>query len=231
MRLAFSAIILALSLSIKLSEPALASPLNKWSTSCGADSGAIDRDGRTWSFGPSKNYCDNFFAQRTEISTEPVSPTHAGSYLFTTTVSFRNDEPEEFSIFSIHDAREGCAPPFQLYVKPDGRLWPVSDIKTGPGESCIRGYIGNGLSKGKLNRDGTPQELKILVTFDGIGAFDITVWVDNQVQVQGRYSGQDGAYRSKKFYFKHGVYAQNKFNFELVSQGMTVKRVRIAEDN
>lgn len=219
---AFSALMLG-----SLAEPVQANPLNRWQISCGADAGAIKRKGKTWTFTESENYCDNFFAQRAEISTDPIPPSHKGAYLFTSTVSMTAAENHRFTLWQVHDSRLGCAPPFQVYVEPSGQLLVTSDVKTGPEESCIRGVIGNGLSKGRLLRDGTKHELKVLIEFDGEGNFDATLWLDGEVQVQGRYQGQDGPYRSKHFYFKHGVYSPKMFDYQLVSENVSVKKVTV----
>ena len=83
------------------------------------------------------------------------------------------------------------------------------------------------VSSGKIRRDGTEQELKILVGFDGKGGFVATVWIDGMVQTSGRYvrPAISGVYRSKYFYFKHGVYSPNSFSYKMVSRGMKVSKV------
>jgi hypothetical protein len=207
--------------------PGVAGPLNSWSISCGVDAGSIKRVGKTWTFRTSANHCEGgIFNQRAEISTQSVTPSHKGAYLFTSMIAMRADSDQQFSIFSVHDARIGCGPPFQLYVKPNGELWVSSDVKTGPGESCIRGSLGNGTSNGRFRRDGTAQELKILISFGGNGGFDATVWLGGRPEIKGHYEPQTGAYRSKKFYFKHGVYSQERFGYEMMSKDMSVKTVR-----
>lgn len=209
------------------SDNAQANPLNRWQVSCGADSGAIKRTGKTWVFTESANYCDGgLFGQRAEISTDPVSLSHQGAYLFTSTISMTTAASNRFSLWQVHDSRLGCAPPFQVYVEPSGQLVVTSDIKTGPDESCIRGTIGQP-SKARIKRDGTKHELKVLIEFDGDGSFNGTLWLDGEVQIQGRYQAQTDKYRSKHFYFKHGVYSQEMFDFQLVSEDVSVKKVTV----
>ncbi|WP_158965526.1 hypothetical protein [Chachezhania sediminis] len=85
-------------------------------------------------------------------------------------------------------------------------------------------------SPGRLPRDGSPHKLDVLIDFDGQGGgFDATVWLDGTVQLQGRYqpSARADAYPSKYFYFKHGVYSPQMFDYVLTSTGMTVKKVRL----
>lgn len=210
-----------------LPDPAEANPLNRWQISCGAGAGAIKRRGKTWTFTESKNDCDSFFAQRAEISPDPIQPSHKEAYLFASTVSMTAAENKRFTLWQVHDSRLGCAPPFQVYVEPSGQLLVTSGVKTGPEESCIRGVIGKGLSEGRLRRDGTKHELKVLIAFDGEGNFDATLWLDGVIEVQGRYQGQDGPYRSRHFYFKHGVYSSRMFDYQLVSENVSVKKVTV----
>ncbi|WP_298430484.1 hypothetical protein [uncultured Jannaschia sp.] len=148
--------------------------------------------------------------------------------MFSTTTSFTTPTNNEFSIFSIHDGRNGCAPPLQLFVREDGRMYIASDIKTGPGESCIRGTIG-GTSPARVKRDGTEQLLEVLVQFDGSGGFRSVVWLDGAVQIDGRYapSQRPDAILSSRFYFKHGVYSKRVFTYTLRSTDMGVRRVRV----
>ena len=114
----------------------LASPLNAWRVSCGADPGAITRNGGDWIFKTSRNHCPGgIFKQRAELSTQKVPPTHRGAYVFRTTIAFESRSREKFSLFQIHDGRLGCAPPLKLDVLPGGQLQIISDVKTGPGES------------------------------------------------------------------------------------------------
>jgi hypothetical protein len=104
----------------------------------------------------------------------------------------------------------------------------TSDIKTGPGESCIRGALNNKMSKARLRRDGTEQRLGVLVEFDGNGGFKATLMLDGAAQVSGYYdpSKQPREFQAKRFYFKHGVYSQRMFNYEMSSRGMRVRRVQ-----
>ena len=165
-------------------------PLNEWDVSCGADRGSIRKSADVWTFKTSDNYCSGgTFKQRAEIKTDDYSTRRAGDFLFSSNVTMMSASPNEYSIFSIHDGRNGCAPPLQLFVRPDGRMYISSDVKTGPGESCIRGFIG-GTSSDRVLRNGTEQLLQVLVQFDGEGSFDVTVWLDGTQQIQGTYNPQ-----------------------------------------
>jgi len=227
MRHIISTALLALLCTI-LAQPAEANPLNRWAISCGADAAAIKRKGKTWTFTESKNHCDGgLFAQRAEISTDPVPLSHKGAYLFKATISMTTNASNRFSLWQVHDSRLGCGPPFQVYVEPSGSLVVGSDIKTGPGESCIRRTIGNEPTKGRISRDGTRHKLQVLIEFDGEGSFNATLWLDEEVQIQGRYQAQSDKYRSEHFYFKHGVYSQHMFDYELISEDVSVTKVKV----
>lgn len=117
-----------------------------------------------------------------------------------------------------------------VYVWPDGRLSLTSDIKTGKGESCIRGALNGKNSRDRILRDGTEQKLSVLVEFDGVGGFKATVSINDKAQISGHYdpSKQPAEFRSKKFYFKHGVYSQHVFDYVMTSRGMKVSRVKLA---
>ena len=141
-------------------------PLNDWDISCGADQGSITKSADTWIFKTSDNYCSGgTFNQRAEINTENYSTRREGDFLFSSNVAMTAPRNNEYSIFSIHDGRNGCAPPLQLFVRPDGRMYISSDVKTGPGESCVRGSIG-GTSPDQVLRDGTEQLLQVLEQMD-----------------------------------------------------------------
>lgn len=209
-----------------------ANPLNVWSISCEVDKGALKKSGDVRTFKPSVNHCPGGrFGQRTEIFTEAIPPTAKGAYLLETFVAMTTASTKQFTIFSLHDARLGCAPPLSIDVKPDGRLWMKSDIKTGPGESCIRGELDGNLSAAKIRRDGTETKLSILVAFNGQGGFDATVFLDDVRQLGGSYdpSRQPEEFRSKKFYFKHGVYSKDIFDYVMTSRGLKVRKVKLEE--
>jgi hypothetical protein len=204
-------------------------PLNQWETSCQVDRGSLTKSGDVRTFRPSVNHCPGgIFGQRTEVFTDSIPPSTKGTYLLETHVAMTTASTQQFTIFSLHDARLGCAPPLSIDVKPDGRLWLKSDIKTGPGESCIRGELDSRLSKARIRRDGTETKLSILVDFNGKGGFDVTVSLDDVPQLGGTYdpSKQPEEFLSKKFYFKHGVYSKELFDYVMTSRGLKVTKVR-----
>ncbi|MFY0692231.1 MAG: hypothetical protein JXR14_09965 [Paracoccaceae bacterium] len=217
-------------LCLTQSSPVAANPLNKWQVSCGADPGSIVRKGKTWIFRTSTNHCPGgVWKQRAEIYTDRVKPTHKGAYLFSATVAMDAGTNEKFDIFQIHDGRRGCAPPLKVEVLPSGQIELTSDLKTGPGESCVRGALGRSSTRGVIRRDGTSQLLEVIIDFDGQGGFGAFVRVDGKLQVTGSYSPPSGAqyFQSKFFFFKHGVYSQRIFPYVLNSKEMTVKKVRL----
>jgi hypothetical protein len=124
---------------------AYANPLNQWQISCRVDNGAITKRGGVRTFRTGRNHCPGgIFSQRSEIYTDSIPPTRKGAFLFETYVAMSTNATEQFTIFQLHDGRLGCAPPLSIDVKPDGRLLLKSDIKTGEGESCIRGSLSAG---------------------------------------------------------------------------------------
>lgn len=212
-----------------LAVPAAANQLNQWSVSCGVDKGSFTKKGKQRIFKTSSNQCSGgTYKQRAEIKSKKVSPSHKGTYLFSTTVSMTNDKNEKFDIFQMHDGREGCAPPLKVVVLSNGKFRLDADYKTGPGESCVRDVMAQKSSKITFKRDGTPQELNVIVDFLGDSSFFVQVSLDGKVAAQGRYKPPVGSQyaQSKHFYFKHGVYSKNIFDYELVSQDMRVRRVK-----
>lgn len=200
-----------------------------WTIECGKAGAAVSRISNGWRFRPSPNcFATGVFNQRAEIRVEDFPTSRRGNYLFSTTLSMTTPTREEFSIFSLHDHRDGCSPPFQLFVRSDGRLYIASDVKTGPGESCIRGRMGN-TSPDRLRRDGTAQTLKILFQFDGRSGFEAAVWLDDKIQITGEYrpSSRSDAVPSEVFYMKHGVYSKNMFPFEMASTGLRIRKVNV----
>lgn len=212
-----------------------ANPLNRWQVSCAVDKGAISKRGRTWIFTTSSNRCPGgVFSQRAEISSDKISPTHKGTYRFSSNVSINSNSDEKFAIFQIHDGRLGCAPPLMVRVQPSGHLTINGDYKIGsqPGENCVRNVLQkSGQSSARIRRDGTEYELDVILNFDGRSGFDVYVYLDDSLQIRGRYQFEPGKgyFVSKHFYFKHGSYSQNMFPYELVSRDMRVDRVRLRQ--
>ncbi len=81
-----------------------------------------------------------------------------------------------------------------------------------------------------------------MLDFDGSGAFAVVVAVDGKRAIEGKYNPnlQSGTVRSvtgirmnspvidgaEKFYFKHGVYSKNPFDFVLHSREMRMVRAK-----
>ena len=221
--------VLAFVACLAVPERSHADPLNSWKISCSVDAGSITKKGDVRTFKTSRNRCEGgIFGQRAEIYSGSIAPTTKGTWQFVTTFSKTSNSAQQFTLFQIHDSRLGCAPPLSMDVTPDGRLKLKSDIKTGKEESCIRGTLDDKLSKARIRRDGTEHKLSVLVDFDGAGGFAVSVSLDGVKQVAGVYdpSRQPKEFLSKKFYFKHGVYSQNMFDYVMTSRGMKVTKVR-----
>lgn len=211
---------------------AAATPLDRWKISCSVDKGAITKKRGIYTFKTSNNRCPGgTFNQRAEINSEKVPPTTRGAYLFKTTVAMMSRSNEQFDIFQIHDGRDGCAPPLKVQVGPNGTIRLQSAVKLGPGENCKPEDRTTGRSDIKLGRNGTQQDLRVLIQFDGKGGFSTHVWLDDRLAVKGNYTPSTipTAFRSKHFYFKHGVYSKNMFEYQMTSSDMNVRKVKISE--
>ena len=75
-------------------------------------------------------------------------------------------------------------------------------------------------------RDGTDYKLNVILDFDGKSGFNVEVFLDGMLEVSGKYIPPKGkAIPSKYFYFKHGVYSRNIFDYELKSD-ISLKLIR-----
>ncbi|CAD0186410.1 hypothetical protein RUESEDTHA_03318 [Ruegeria sp. THAF57] len=208
-------------------------PLSRWQISCGVDAGSIAKKGKTYTFKTSSNQCPGDgpqWKQRAEIYSDRVKPDHMGSYLFSSTISMTTNAQQKWDIFQIHDGRRSCAPPLKVSVLGNGHLELTSDVNTGAGEeNCIRGKLSKSRSPQKQKLNGTTQKLDVLIEFTGEAGFIATVWLDDKVQLQGTYQPPNtpGAFQSKFFYFKHGVYSPERWDYVLVSEDLSVKKVKV----
>lgn len=221
--------ILAFTLLISFPISSEATPLNSWSTSCSVEKGAITKRRGVYTFTTSKNLCSGgTYGQRAEITSKKISPNTKGAYLFETNVAMTSDSNEKFDIFQIHDGRDGCAPPLKVQVGKTGRIRLQSAVKLGPGEQCRPETRTDGSSEIRLLRDGTEYQLRILIQFNGNGEFETTVWLNGEHVVNGYYERPTipGAFMSENFYFKHGVYSKNMFEYEMTSRKLVVKKVK-----
>ena len=112
-------------------------------------------------------------------------------------------------------------------MQSGGQLRLYADYKTGPGEQCVKDVIkSTGLGTTQIKRDGTEYKLNVLLNFDGKSGFDVDVYLDDKLEVSGKYSPPTGnKYEaSKYFYFKHGVYSRNMFDYEMKSK-ISMKKV------
>lgn len=104
-----------------------------------------------------------------------------------------------------------------------------SDYTRGKGMAgCFENWgLRNAIYDGQpLKRDGTTYDLAVTVAFDGKGSFDVTVRIDGAVALSGKYepSSDSQLLTSKRFFMKHGVYSQDRFEYEMRSTGMWVLR-------
>ena len=199
-----------------------------WKISCGVDDGAIVKKGTKWIFKTSENRCSGgIFKQRAEISSpKALKLSTKAKYEFETVFRMLSDESgapnlEKFEIFQIHDGRLGCAPPLSVGFLKTGKVRLLGDYKIGvaDGQSCDREVIFD-VGDTVVNRDGTEYKLNVILTFDGKSSFKVSVYLDDKLETEGEYSPplKNGYFKSKYYYFKHGVYSQNLFNYELNSK-------------
>ena len=66
-----------------------------------------------------------------------------------------------------------------------------------------------------------------MLNFEGKSGFDVDVYLDDNLEVSGKYSSPIGNkyVSSKYFYFKHGEYSRNIFDYEMKSK-TAIKRVK-----
>ena len=226
----FLAVFLSISFlffALPVSEP-LAS-LSSWKISCGVDKGSIKKKGRSWVFKTSSNKCKGgVFKQRAEIKSGNIGTNRKGTYRFSTGVTMKSSSPQRYDVFQIHDGRNSCAPPLKLTVSPSGRLTLDSEYKF-KGAGCQRNTsLAGATTSAGLNFTGVEKQLMIDISFDGNGGFGVIVYVDGSKQIQGKYSPPSGGdyFVSRHYYFKHGVYSRNRFDYTLESKNMSVKKVR-----
>ena len=64
--------------------------------------------------------------------------------------------------------------------------------------------------RNKIKRDGT-HKMDVYLDFDGNAGFVVDVYIDDELQVSGKYSppSQKKYVLSRYYYFKHGVYSKN----------------------
>ena len=211
--------------------------ISDWTFSCSPDKGSIEDNYPSYVFKTSKNnknVCKGgIYNQRAEIlSKKALSLSTRAKYDFQTVFSFQDKSksfyPEKFDIFQIHDGRNGCAPPLKVNIQSSGQLRLYADYKTGPGEQCQKDVIkSTGLGTTQIKRDGTEYKLNVLLNFDGKSGFDVDVYLDDKLEVSGKYSPPTGNkyVASKYFYFKHGVYSRNMFDYEMKSK-ISMKKVK-----
>lgn len=201
-----------------------------WRTSCSVDSGSIKRSGSTYTFRTSKNHCPGgIFNQRAELNTSDFSVGSKATYTFSTTLEMRAKSKEPFIVFQLHDGRNGCSPPLSVRWGSGGALSFDSDYTKGKGMAgCVenRGLRNARYQGPALKRDGTPYKFQATVQFDGKGGFDVSVTVNGKQSIGGKYApSEDPQFvRAKRYYFKHGVYSRNIFDYELKSTGIRLSR-------
>ena len=210
------------------------SKITDWRISCSVDKVSIIDNYPNSVFKTSKNKCTGgTYNQRAEITTKKaITLSTKAKYDFQTIFTIQDISksfyPEKFDIFQIHDGRDGCAPPLKVNIQSSGQLRLYADYKTGPGEQCERDIIkSSGFGKTQIKRDGTEYKLNVLLNFDGKSGFNVDVYLDDKLEVSGKYAPPTGNkyVASKYFYFKHGVYSKNIFDYEMKSK-ISMKKVK-----
>ena len=224
-----------------------------WDVSCSVNKGSITQNEDILIFKTSENLCPGgTFNQRAEINTKKLSTKEKASYEFETIFSMESKSSEIFQILSIHDGRDGCNPPMSLHINSNGSLFLQSAYKFGKGEQCEKNLnIQRKVSRAKILRDGTIYKVNVKIDFNGKGGFDIEIFLDDSLDVKGTYDPpekpktlkENCRYKpgtisqvceeriikyeiSKKFYFKHGVYSKNMFDYVFKSK-MNLEKINI----
>ncbi len=205
--------------------------ITDWKISCGVDKGSLIDNYPSYIFKTSKNYCSGgTYNQRAEIYTrKAITLSTKVKYNFQSTFSIIDKMVYgfKFNIFQIHDGRDGCRPPLEVIVQPNGQLRLRSTYKTGPGESCENEVMkSTGFGPTKIIRDGTEYKLNVLLDFNGQAGFKVDVFLNDKLEVSGKYEPPVGKkYKySKHYYFKHGVYSKEIFDYEMKSK-ISMKKV------
>jgi hypothetical protein len=203
-----------------------------WRVSCAVDAGSLTQSRDTYVFRTSRNHCSGgIFRQRSELTTDTISVTQPMRYMFETTLQMITASNEPFIVFQVHDGRDGCAPPVSVRWQANGTLSFDSDYTMGRGmDGCVpnNALRSAAYTGARLRRDGTPHHFRALFRFDGQGGFDIVIEADSRRALSGNYAPASNArfVRSQQFFFKHGVYSQNTWPYELTSSRMTMLRAR-----
>ena len=185
-------------------------------------------------------------ALRTEIGTKKILTSKKGKYKFETNFSISSQEKNatDFSIFQVHDGRPDCAPPLMVYIADRIRLkgdYKIGDDNNPDSECDDRGLKVEGLPTIPILRDGTEYKLTVFVDFDGKGNLQAKVYINDILERSATYLQPKSKkskscvlntntnnldckddliryYQSKKFHFKHGIYATDMFDITLRSK-------------
>jgi len=210
------------------------SEITSWRISCNADTGAVKRLGNIYTFTKSRNNCGKEtmwkWAQRSEIVSNGLSVKIKAKYLFSTKLSIKSKSNTKFTFFQIHDGRNACAPPLKIDWTINNSIKFVSDFKVkGKGaEHCVVNrslqYV-KPLNKIELKRDGTVYFIEVILAFDGIGNFDVSILIDGKMIMEGSYDHNLRFQKPRRFTFKHGSYSSTMFDYHLKSEGLKLQRI------
>ena len=210
------------------------SEITSWRISCNADIGAVKRLGNTYTFTKSRNNCGKEtiwkWSQRSEIISNALSINVKAAYSFSTKLSVESKSNTKFTFFQVHDGRDACAPPLKIDWKIDNTLEFRSDFKMADSgaKHCV---VNRSLQYSKplnnvvLRRDGTVYFIEVILFFDGLGNFDVSLYIDGTKILEGTYSHDERFQKPRKFEFKHGSYSSNMFDYKLSSEGIKFKRI------
>ena len=165
--------------------------------------------------------------QRAELSTNYLSTKIKAKYKFQTIFKIYSPETrrEAFDIFQIHDGRRGYSPPLKVEITSVGQIKLIGEYQIGglTSDICVKNILQDsdyGLSRKTIQRDGTEYTLDVFLTFDGMGGYKAEAFLDGVLEAKGTYSPQEnnGYFKSPKYFFKHGSYSKNIFEYELKSK-------------
>lgn len=205
-----------------------------WNTSCDSK---VTREGNTFIFTDGPNTCKTngkvtgTYSQRNEISSKAFPVTTKATYIFETNLKFISKYPRRGTIFQVHTGTNpGCAPP--LMVQVDRGYFTLKSAyakKFGDTIECLPTYIHSDASVfvADLMGDGKEHNFRTEVAFDGTAAFTVKVYLDDKLVVDGKFDPpiDDPDYiMPPRYYFKHGVYSAEVFDYELYSTDMRLSK-------
>lgn len=152
--------------------------------------------------------------------------------MFSSTINMSSKSNNKFTLFQIHDSRHSCAPPLKLDWTSNNKLTFVSAYAPKDrSNNCVQNRaMESARFKGnRLRRDGTKYKLDIILDMHGAGPFDVTVFIDGQPVISGKYNPSNNPkfFVSKRYYMKMGVYSKNTWDFLFVAEKPSVYKRKL----